>query len=181
MNVIALTTIDSPLGTLTIAANGPRVCLVHFGAATQRVRSTLASWYPGFAIESSTDPAGAATVLRRYFEGDLASLDEVEVELHGTSFQKRIWMALRTVTVGTTLSYAALARRVGSPSAVRAVGAANGANPVAVVLPCHRIIGSNGSLTGYGGGLDRKRWLLEHEGVSRSAAPDAQRAFAFEK
>jgi methylated-DNA-[protein]-cysteine S-methyltransferase len=92
-----------------------------------------------------------------------------------------VWMALRTVTAGTTLSYAELAQRVDSPSAVRAVGAANGANPVAVVLPCHRIIGSNGSLTGYGGGLDRKRWLLDHEGVTRSASGDAQRAFAFEK
>ncbi len=168
MSVIALATIDSPVGELTIAANGPRVCLVHFGDATDRVRSTLSSWYPGGTIEPAGDPAGAATVLRRYFDGDLASLDEVDVELHGTAFQQRVWMALRAVTVGTTLSYAELARRVGSPSAVRAVGAANGANPVAVVLPCHRISGSNGSLTGYGGGLDRKRWLLDHEGVNRS-------------
>jgi methylated-DNA-[protein]-cysteine S-methyltransferase len=181
MTDIALTTIDTPVRKLTIAANGSRVCLVHFGDATDRVRSTLASWYPGSTIELAHDPAGAATVLRRYFDGDLGSLDEVDVELHGTAFQQRVWMALRTVTVGTTLSYAELARRVGSPSAVRAVGAANGANPVAVVLPCHRIIGSNGSLTGYGGGLDRKRWLLDHEGVTRSASGDAQRAFAFEK
>ena len=107
-------------------------------------------------------------MLSRYFDGDLASLDEIDVELHGTAFQQRVWNALRTVTVGTTTSYAELARRVGAPAAVRAVGAANGANPVAVVLPCHRIIGSNGSLTGYGGGLERKRWLLHHEGVSRT-------------
>ena len=85
-------------------------------------------------------------------------------------------MALRGVKVGTTLSYMELARRVGSPSAVRAVGAANGANPVAVVLPCHRIIGANGSLTGYGGGLDRKRWLLDHEGVGRPLFAPAARA-----
>jgi methylated-DNA-[protein]-cysteine S-methyltransferase len=181
MTDIALATIDTPVGKLTIAANGSRVCLVHFGDATDRVRSTLASWYPGSTIELAADPAGAATVLRRYFDGDLGSLDEVDVELHGTAFQQRVWMALRTVTAGTTLSYAELAQRVDSPSAVRAVGAANGANPVAVVLPCHRIIGSNGSLTGYGGGLDRKRWLLDHEGVTRSASGDAQRAFAFEK
>jgi methylated-DNA-[protein]-cysteine S-methyltransferase len=181
MSALALGTIDTPVGTLAIAANGSRVCLVHFGDATDHVRSTLAGWYPGSTIELAADPAGAATVLRRYFDGDLESLDAIDVELHGTAFQQRVWMALRTVSVGTTLSYAELARRVGSPSAVRAVGAANGANPVAVVLPCHRIIGSNGSLTGYGGGLDRKRWLLDHEGATRSAAPDAQRVLAFEK
>ncbi len=93
------------------------------------------------------------------------ALDEVEVELHGTAFQQRVWLALRTVAAGTTTSYAQLASRVGAPSAVRAVGAANGANPVAVVLPCHRIIGSNGSLTGYGGG-GRKRWLLDHRAAA---------------
>jgi methylated-DNA-[protein]-cysteine S-methyltransferase len=181
MDRITLATTDSPVGTLTIAASGSRVSLVHFGDATDRVRSSLRSWYPGCTIEPAVDPAGAVTVLRRYFDGDLGSLDEVEVDLHGTQFQQRVWMALRTVTVGTTLSYAELARRVGSPSAVRAVGAANGANPVAVVLPCHRIIGSDGSLTGYGGGLERKRWLLDHEGANRTAALDAQRYFAFEK
>ena len=84
--------------------------------------------------------------------------------MNGTPFQKRVWEALRTVPAGKTASYAELAVRVGSPAAVRAVGAANGANPVAIVVPCHRIIGSNGTLTGYGGGLERKTWLLRHEG-----------------
>jgi methylated-DNA-[protein]-cysteine S-methyltransferase len=168
MDRIALATVDSPIGELTVAARGPRVCLVHFGPVSEYVRSALANWYPGAPVASADDPAGVVGVLTRYFDGDLASLDEVEVELHGTPFQQRVWNALRTVPAGTTASYADLAGRVGSPSAVRAVGAANGANPVAVVLPCHRIIGSNGSLTGYGGGLDRKRWLLNHEGVSRS-------------
>jgi methylated-DNA-[protein]-cysteine S-methyltransferase len=168
MNTIALATVDSPIGELTVAARGSRVCLVHFGPVSEYVRSALAAWYPDAPLASADDPAGVVGVLTRYFSGDLASLDEVEVELHGTPFQQRVWNALRTVPAGMTTSYADLAGRVGSPSAVRAVGAANGANPVAVVLPCHRIIGSNGSLTGYGGGLDRKRWLLNHEGVSRS-------------
>jgi methylated-DNA-[protein]-cysteine S-methyltransferase len=128
----------------------------------------LSAWYPGASIAAHDDPGGAVGVLDRYFAGDLRSLDEIEVEVHGTSFQRDVWMGLRTVAAGTTLSYSELARRVGVPAAVRAVGAANGANPVAVVLPCHRIIGSNGSLTGYGGGLDRKRWLLGHEGVTRT-------------
>ena len=168
MDTISLATVDSPIAKLTVAARGSKVCLVHFGPVNKYVRSALAAWYPGASVEPGDDPGGVVSVLSRYFAGDLTSLDEVEVELHGTPFQERVWKALRTVTAGTTSSYAQLAGRVGAPTAVRAVGAANGANPVAVVLPCHRIIGSNGSLTGYGGGLDRKRWLLSHEGVTRS-------------
>ena len=168
VDTIALATTDSPIGELTVAARGSKVCLVHFGPIDRYVRTTLARWYPDAQVEPGKDPGGVLKVLARYFSGDLASLDEVVVELHGTSFQQRVWLALRTVTAGTTASYAELADRVGAASAVRAVGAANGANPVAVVLPCHRIIGSNGSLTGYGGGLDRKRWLLDHEGVNRT-------------
>lgn len=168
MDRIHLTTVDSPIGKLTVAAHGPKVCLVHFGPASRQIRDSLAGWYPDTTIESGDDPGGVVSVLSRYFDGDLASLDGIDVELHGTAFQQRVWTALRAVTAGTTTSYAELARRVGAPAAVRAVGAANGANPVAVVLPCHRIIGSNGSLTGYGGGLERKRWLLQHEGVSRT-------------
>src|SRR4051812_17712315 len=152
--MVHVATIDTPIGPLTVAARGPRVCMVHFGPRSSYVSSSLGNWYPGETVEDDDDPGGAVTILHRYFDGDLKSLDDVNVELHGTAFQQKVWMALRTVRQGTTLSYAQLADRVGSPSAVRAVGAANGANPVAVVLPCHRIIGSNGSLTGYGGGLD---------------------------
>lgn len=165
---VDIATIDSPLGELTVAAHGRGVCLVHFGPASPGLRATLRSWYPDAELEQSPDPGGAVGVLRRYFGGDLASLDEIEVDLNGTTFQKSVWMALRSVKPGSTMSYSQLAKLVGSPAAVRAVGAANGANPVAVVLPCHRIIGSNGSLTGYGGGLHRKRWLLDHEGVKRT-------------
>jgi methylated-DNA-[protein]-cysteine S-methyltransferase len=166
MDAIGVVTVESPIGPLTVAARGSRVCLVHFGSRSSYVTKSIAKWYPGAPVEDG-DPAGAAGIFERYFGGDLRSLDEVEVELHGTPFQQDVWMALRDVRAGTTSSYADLAKRVGSPAAVRAVGAANGSNPVAVVLPCHRIIGSNGSLTGYGGGLQRKRWLLEHEGVTR--------------
>jgi methylated-DNA-[protein]-cysteine S-methyltransferase len=165
---IDIATIESPLGKLTAAAHGPRVCLVHFGPASASVRSSLQSWYPDAEIAATANPGGVVDVLQRYFGGDLESLDDIEVELNGTSFQKNVWLALRSVKAGTTMSYSQLAKQVGSPAAVRAVGAANGANPVAVVLPCHRIIGSNGSLTGYGGGLHRKRWLLDHEGVKRT-------------
>jgi methylated-DNA-[protein]-cysteine S-methyltransferase len=159
------TTVASPIGPLTLAARDDRLCLLHFGPDDERVRRTLARWYPGTPIDADPDPAGAAAALARYFEGDLGALDGIEVELNGTPFQRRVWDALRVIRAGTTCSYSDLARRIHAESAVRAVGAANGANPVALVVPCHRVIGSNGSLTGYGGGIDRKRWLLRHEGV----------------
>ena len=159
------TTLASRIGELALASRDERLCLLHFGADDASVHRALARWYPGTPVEAHPDPAGAATALARYFDGDLAALDAIEVELNGTAFQRRVWEALRAIRAGTTCSYADLARRVQAESAVRAVGAANGANPVAIVLPCHRVIGSDGSLTGYGGGIDRKRWLLRHEGV----------------
>ena len=173
MPSIDVATIASPVGELTIAASAGHVCLVHFGGPSPALMSKLKTWYPDATMKIVGDPAGAVSVLRRYFAGDVACLDEIAVDLHGTPFQKSVWTALRGVRVGTTISYAELAKRIGAPSAVRAVGAANGANPVAVVLPCHRIIGANGSLTGYGGGLDRKRWLLDHEGVVARTLFDA--------
>ena len=105
----------------------------------------------------------AAERLEAYFGGETTALDGLDVELNGTPFQRRVWEALRAVRAGQTASYGDVARSIGAPAAVRAVGAANGANPVAIVVPCHRIIGASGSLTGYGGGLERKRWLLQHE------------------
>ena len=120
------------------------------------------------------DPFGHATALERYFEGDLAVLDAIPVAFAGTPFQTKVWTTLRTIPGGTTLSYRALAERIGAPAAVRAVGLANGRNPIGVVVPCHRVVGSDGSLTGYGGGLPRKRWLLDHEArhsVFRLQAP----------
>jgi methylated-DNA-[protein]-cysteine S-methyltransferase len=159
---IQLGSVDTPIGALTVAARGSSICLLHFDASERSARGALAKWYPGELVEKVRDPGGAA-VLRRYFDGDVHALDELPVEMNGTPFQKRVWAALRTVKAGQTSSYAALAKRIGSAAAVRAVGAANGANPVAIVVPCHRVIGADGSLTGYGGGLRRKEWLLRHE------------------
>jgi methylated-DNA-[protein]-cysteine S-methyltransferase len=103
--------------------------------------------------------------LDRYFDGDMAAFEGIETAPRGTAFQERVWDALQTVPAGRTVSYADIAQRIGQPAAVRAVGLANGRNPVPIVIPCHRIIGRDGSLTGFGGGLERKAWLLRHEGA----------------
>jgi methylated-DNA-[protein]-cysteine S-methyltransferase len=161
--MISIATYESPVGALTVVADGHCVCLLHFGARDAAVDRFLARWYPGERVVDAADPAGAVTALHAYFAGDLHAIDTVPVDLHGTPFQQRVWAALRDIPAGRPVSYQTIARTIGAPAAVRAVGAANGANPVAIVVPCHRVIGSNGTLTGYGGGLDRKRWLLHHE------------------
>jgi methylated-DNA-[protein]-cysteine S-methyltransferase len=120
----------------------------------------------GFTIENRAAPATIRRAISDYFSGDLSAIDSVSVATGGTSFQRKVWKALRTIQPGTTLSYGALARQLGCPKSVRAVGSANGANPVAIVIPCHRVIGADGNIAGYGGGLSRKRWLLVHEGVA---------------
>ena len=101
--------------------------------------------------------------LEAYFAGEVTSIDGIPVDAGGTPFQRQVWTALRQIPAGSTTTYGQLAARIGRPSACRAVGLANGSNPVAIVVPCHRVIGANGTLTGYGGGLARKRWLLDHE------------------
>jgi methylated-DNA-[protein]-cysteine S-methyltransferase len=154
----------SPIGPLTIAERAGRVCLLHFGADGADVDAYLRRWYPDDERVRRELPS-IRLVLQKYFAGDCHALDAVVVELNGTPFQRKVWDALREIPAGSTLSYADLARRIGEPRAIRAVGAANGANPVAVIVPCHRVIGTDGTLTGYGGGLDRKQWLLAHEGV----------------
>jgi methylated-DNA-[protein]-cysteine S-methyltransferase len=163
--MIDLALVTSPIGPLTLAARGSRLCALQFGDTREALIARWRARQPGLEVKDEPDPAGVGAVLRDYFAGDIHALDRVTVEMDGTPFQCRVWNALRTVRAGRTASYSDIARAIGLPAAVRAVGAANGANPIAVVVPCHRIIGAGGSLTGYGGGLDRKRWLLEHEGV----------------
>jgi methylated-DNA-[protein]-cysteine S-methyltransferase len=120
---------------------------------------------PAVTLAEGRPPSPARAALTAYLEGDIGAIDGLVVETAGTPFQRAVWAALRTIPAGATLTYAGLAARIGKPAAVRAVGAANGANPVGVVVPCHRVIGADGSLTGYGGGIERKRWLLAHEVV----------------
>ena len=157
----------TPIGTLTLVADEVgRLRMVGWEDSGWTVDRSLRRHRAAdeFRLEQRRDPGGATTAMAAYFDGDLAAIDGVVVEARGTPFQRTVWATLREIPCGTTISYAELARRIGQPSAVRAVGLANGANPVGIVVPCHRVIGADGSLTGYGGGLHRKRWLLEHEG-----------------
>lgn len=119
-----------------------------------------------FVLTNRKIPATIGQALAGYFAGDLAAIDTVAVATAGTSFQREVWAVLRNIRAGTTLSYGALAQKLGRPKSVRAVGLANSANPIAIVVPCHRVIGADFSLSGYGGGIDRKRWLLTHEGAA---------------
>jgi methylated-DNA-[protein]-cysteine S-methyltransferase len=126
----------------------------------------IARNYPKARLVEGRAPQPVRRGFEAYFQGEARALETVAWRAAGTAFQLKVWEALCTIPAGETLSYAGLAERIGRPTAVRAVGLANGANPVAVVVPCHRVIGTDGSLTGYGGGLPRKRWLLGHEGAS---------------
>ncbi|MFZ5781088.1 MAG: methylated-DNA--[protein]-cysteine S-methyltransferase [Pseudomonadota bacterium] len=118
-----------------------------------------------YTMDAASDPGGFTKAMRAYFRGDIGVIDTLVVATAGSPFQRSVWGALREIPRGRTISYAELAQRIGKPTAIRAAGLANGQNPISIVVPCHRVIGSNGRLTGYGGGLPRKKWLLEHEGV----------------
>jgi methylated-DNA-[protein]-cysteine S-methyltransferase len=172
--------VQSPIGGLTCLVRGEVLVGVEFEArpASARPGATVdyvRRRFPGDEIRDVREAGGVRAAFARYFDGDLAALDALAVDPGGTAFQSKVWTGLRRIAAGTTWSYADLAQHVGSPAAVRAVGAANGANPIPLVLPCHRVIGKNGKLVGYGGGMDRKEWLLKHEGW----VPAGQAPFAF--
>ena len=130
-----------------------------------RMKTLLLRYYGTSVLEAARAPADTKAALTAYFEGELKRLKAIQWRVAGTVFQRNVWTALQTIPPGATMSYGAFAAKLDIPKAVRAVGHANGANPISVVVPCHRLIGANASLTGYGGGLERKRWLLVHEGV----------------
>jgi methylated-DNA-[protein]-cysteine S-methyltransferase len=165
--------LPTPIGTLVIVTDRDgQLRAADWSDQEARMRRLLARCGHDPALEPARDPGGCASAVDAYFRGELAMIDSLAVEAGGTPFQRAVWQALRAIPAGQTMSYAELARHISCPSAVRAVGHANGANPISVVVPCHRLIGTDGSLTGYGGGLERKRWLLAHEAaaVRRPAA-----------
>jgi methylated-DNA-[protein]-cysteine S-methyltransferase len=147
--------IDSPIGLLTLAGDGP--VLTNLRMVDQTYEPSRADWL----LDDRAFP-DAVEQLDAYFAGELRDFD-LRLEFEGTEFQRRVWAALQTIPYGATRSYGEIAQQIGSPTAFRAVGLANGHNPIAVIVPCHRVIGANGSLTGFGGGLDRKRALLDLE------------------
>lgn len=154
---------DSPLGTLTVAVANTTLHGLAFEGHWEQLQRHLERCLGRVTFEEAPAPQPIRQALEAYFAGDLDALDGLVVDPPGTPFQRQVWDALRRVPVGSTVSYQALAQAAGCPGAARAVGMANAQNPVAVVVPCHRVIRADGSLSGYGGGVDRKEWLLRHE------------------
>jgi methylated-DNA-[protein]-cysteine S-methyltransferase len=148
-----VTDFEAPIGTIRFAVSDGRLAAMR----------PAESWEGPDATMSGRDTSGVAVVLKRYFAGEVGALDELDVEMSGTPFQVAAWQGMRKIEPGTTRSYAELADRVGAPRAVRAIGTACGRNPIGLVVPCHRVVRTDGGLGGYGWGLDRKRWLLDHE------------------
>ena len=163
--------LETPLAPMLAISNGDSLVGLEFQDRPERVgraRARLVAHAPGAAFDDGANDdvlRTTASALAAYFAGDLAALGRIPVAPVGTPFQLRTWRALVRIPAGATRSYADLARAVGSPGASRAVGHANGTNSIALVLPCHRVVTSAGTLGGYGGGLDKKRWLLAHEGA----------------
>jgi O-6-methylguanine DNA methyltransferase len=167
-------TVATPIGDMLALASDDGLCALEFTTVKgpnrgqerlSRLNARLGRWFPPHEIVDAETPTIARTLawLADYFDGARAEVGDLPLDMRGAPFELRVWHALRAIPPGTTTSYGAIAQALGSAGASRAVGAANGANPVAIIVPCHRVIGSSGSLTGYGGGLDRKTWLIDHE------------------
>lgn len=164
---------ESPLGTVLLVWEGNNLRALDFSDYEARMTKLLRQHYGEYQLGEASAPANLLTPLNDYFAGEFTALDAVPVQTNGTEFQHAVWTALRTIPAGQTRTYGELAKQINRPAAVRAVGLTNGANPISIVVPCHRVIGANGTLTGYAGGLARKRWLLEHEGaITRTLIKD---------
>ncbi len=178
--ILSRTIILTPLGDMLALASDEGLCALEFTTVNgrahgeerlTRLHARLQRWFPPHEMVDRETPTIARTRgwLTAYFDGTAAAIGDLPLDMHGAPFEKRVWLALQTIPPGETTSYGAIAHALGSAGASRAVGAANGANPVAIIVPCHRVVGSSGSLTGYGGGLDRKTWLIDHERRWRTA------------
>ncbi len=171
---LRLDRLPSPIGDITVVVDErDSLRAVEFAGHEDRLPRSLRLRHGAVEIAEGAAPIAVRQAFARYFAGELNALASLAWSLSGTPFQRKVWLALTAIPPGETSSYGALAARIGMPTAVRAVGLANGANPTPLVVPCHRVIGADGSLTGFGGGLDRKRWLLRHEGacfIDRAAA-----------
>jgi methylated-DNA-[protein]-cysteine S-methyltransferase len=162
---LSLEDVPSPIGTLLAVGDGAALHALDFAGCEERLMRLLAARFGAVRLRRDGRGRRFGEALRAYFAGELGAIDALPIDPGGTDFQRRVWEALRTIPPGTTLSYGTLASRLGLPTAARAVGSANALNPVAIVVPCHRLVGADGRLTGYAGGLARKEWLLRHEGT----------------
>jgi methylated-DNA-[protein]-cysteine S-methyltransferase len=159
----------SPIGELLLVTDEAGLLrAVDFHDHEHRLDRLLRTHYGPMRPEAGAAPASVRAAMTAYFAGAFGALNTISWATNGTAFQQAVWTALTEIPAGQTITYSELARRAGRPAAIRAAGHANGANPLSIVAPCHRVIGMDGALTGYGGGIERKRWLLAHEGVVRS-------------
>lgn len=158
--------LPSPVGDLIVVNDGDTLIALDFDGYEARMLRLVRRRFPKAVLKPGRTPAAIAGALAAYFRGDLKAVDRLKVETGGTPFQRSVWTALRAIPPGETRAYGDLAASLRKPSAMRAVGMANGANAIAIVVPCHRVIGADGSLTGYAGGLERKRFLLKHEAAA---------------
>jgi O-6-methylguanine DNA methyltransferase len=163
--VVQVARMQSPLGQISMVVTDDHLIALEFSDREGWLEGYCAKRYSHYRLMEARDPLGVESALDAYLAGDLTALDALPVDPGGTPFQNRVWLALREIPAGKTDSYGAFAARLGVPKATRAVGRTNGLNPISIVLPCHRVIGADSSLTGYGGGLHRKEWLLRHEGA----------------
>ena len=164
---LTLDRIATPVGEVLLVTDGEgAVRALDFADYETRMMRLLGRHAPDADLVQGRAPEAVRGAVEAYFAGDPRALDGLTVKTGGTDFQRSVWAALRAIPAGETRSYGQLAAAVGSPKAVRAAGLANGQNPIAVIVPCHRVIGANGTLTGYAGGLERKKWLLAHEAAA---------------
>ena len=162
--------LQTPIGTALLVTDiGGVLRALDWEEYEPRMKQLLRLQYGAVVLQEAPSPKDLRSALTAYFKGDIDRLNTIKWRVAGTPFQQKVWTALPKIRAGTTMSYGALAAKLNAPNAMRAVGHANGSNPISVVVPCHRLIGANGTLIKYGGGLERKRWLLEHEGVKIGA------------
>ena len=165
--IFSIDRLDTPIGVALVETDADGMLRAFdWEDHAARVRGLLRLQYGAVELKEARAPGAIRSALSGYFKGDLDALRTIDWRIAGTPFQQKVWNALPKIPAGTTMTYGALATRLGSPNAMRAVGHANGSNPISVVIPCHRLIGANGALIKYGSGLERKRWLLAHEGVA---------------
>jgi methylated-DNA-[protein]-cysteine S-methyltransferase len=157
--------IETPLGTMLLLARDGALIGLEFDDQPERVARDLRLRFGSSERFPASNPHGFSDRIRAYFDGDLKAIEGIATDGGGTAFQRRVWEELKRIPCGVTISYGTLAKRLGDANLMRAVGLANGRNPISVVVPCHRVIGADGSMTGYGGGIPRKEWLLRHEGA----------------